>query len=97
MTDGTIMIPRLSLDPIPPALLRPVGRDRADGSQAAADSDIRPFYGHAISNLDRRTLEANNEVGPFYGHALPSEVFGGWRDRRSIRPFYGHAVSSDGD
>ena len=65
-----------------------------DGSQADTDSDIRPFYGHAYSNLDRRRLQTNNEVGPFYGHALPSEVFGGWRARRSIRPFYGHAVSS---
>jgi hypothetical protein len=68
-----------------------------DGSRAASNSDIRPFYGHAESNLDRRPLEANNEVGPFYGHALPSEVFGGWRARRSIRPFYGHAVSSYSD
>ena len=67
------------------------------GSRAANGSDIRPFYGHAVSDLDRRPLEANNEVGPFYGHALPSEVFGGWRARRSIRPFYGHAVSSSGD
>ena len=69
----------------------------SQGSQAAANSDIRPFYGHAQSSLDRRPLEEDNEVGPFYGHALPSEVFGGWRGRRSIRPFYGHAVSSDGD
>ena len=66
-------------------------------SPAAANSDTRPFYGHALSDLDRRTLEPNNEVGPFYGHALPNEVFSGWRARRSIRPFYGHAVSSDGD
>jgi hypothetical protein len=67
------------------------------GSRAATDSDIRPFYGHALSGLDRRPLETNNEVGPFYGHALPSEVFGGWRARRSIRPFYGHAISSYSD
>lgn len=67
------------------------------GSRAADNSDIRPFYGHAVSDLDRRSLEANNEAGPFYGHALPSEVFGGWRARRSIRPFYGHAVSSNDD
>ena len=31
ITDGTITIPRLSLGPLPPALLRPVGRDRAKG------------------------------------------------------------------
>jgi hypothetical protein len=68
-----------------------------DGSRAVNDSDIRPFYGHAVSNLDRRTLEENNEVGPFYGHALPSEVFGPGRGRRGIRPFYGHAVSSSGE
>jgi hypothetical protein len=67
------------------------------GSRTANDSDIRPFYGHAQSDLDRRPLEANNEVGPFYGHALPNEVFGGWRARRSVRPFYGHAASSNGD
>jgi hypothetical protein len=67
------------------------------GSRAAPASDVRPFYGHAISNLDRRPLEIDNETGPFYGHALPSEVFGGWRDRQSSRPFYGHAVSSSGN
>ncbi len=57
------------------------------------DSDVRPFYGHAESALDRRVLTPNAEVGPFYGHALPSEVFGGWRARRSVGPFYGHAGS----
>ncbi len=65
--------------------------------RAAANSDIRPFYGHAQSTLDRRPLEDSGEVGPFYGHALPSEVFGDWRERRSVRPFYGHAVSSNDD
>ena len=63
-------------------------------SSVANTQDNRPFYGHALSDLDRRSLETNNEVGPFYGHALPNEVFGGWRARRSNRPFYGHAVSS---
>jgi hypothetical protein len=63
-------------------------------NQARSDSDIRPFYGHAQSNLDRRPLESE-EVGPFYGHTLPNEVFGYRRARSSIRPFYGHAVSSD--
>jgi len=62
------------------------------GSHAAANSDIRPFYGHSQSNLDRRTLDENSEVGPFYGHALPNEVFG--RGRHSTSPFYGHAISS---
>lgn len=63
-------------------------------SRATTQSDVRPFYGHALSNLDRRRLQENNEVGPFYGHALPSEVFGPCRARRSVAPFYGHAVSS---
>jgi hypothetical protein len=73
----------------------PTTRSRSSSdNRAATDSDIRPFYGHAQSNLDRRPLEENSEVGPFYGHVLPSEVFGDWRERRSIRPFYGHAVSS---
>ena len=49
------------------------GTTSRDGTNG---SDIRPFYGHAQSTLDRRPLEANNEVGPFYGHALPNEVFG---------------------
>lgn len=69
-------------------------RGPSSASQAAAASDIRPFYGHALSNLDRRPVQANNEVGPFYGHALPSEVFGVWRGRGSVRPFYGHATSA---
>jgi hypothetical protein len=60
---------------------------------AAGATDIRPFYGHAVSNLDRRAVETDNEVGPFYGHVLPSEIFG-YRSRNSLRPFYGHAVSS---
>jgi hypothetical protein len=63
-------------------------------SRAAINSDIRPFYGHAQSNLERRPLEENEEVGPFYGHALPSEFNGPWRSRSAIRPIYGHAVSS---
>ena len=63
------------------------------GSEAAANSDIRPFYGHSQSTLDRRTLDENGEVGPFYGHALPNEVFG--RGNRSTRPYYGHAMSSE--
>ncbi len=66
----------------------------ASGSQAAANSDVRPFYGHSVSDLDRRPLDENGEAGPFYGHALPGEVFGPWRARRSLRPFYGHAISS---
>ena len=51
----------------------------ADGSRAANGSEIRPFYGHSVSDLDRRPLEANNETGPFYGRALPSDILGGWR------------------
>jgi hypothetical protein len=68
-----------------------------DGNRVATESDVRPFYGHALSDADRRPVEANNEVGPFYGHALPSEVIGRWRDNGSVRPFYGHAVSAAGD
>ena len=49
------------------------------GNQAVTDSDVRPFYGHSLSNSDRRPLEANEEAGPFYGRAMPSEVFGPWR------------------
>jgi hypothetical protein len=66
------------------------------GSQAGTDSDNRPFYGHALSDWQGRSLEPNAEVGPFYGHALPSEFFGPWRSRSANRPFYGHAVSSYG-
>jgi hypothetical protein len=67
------------------------------GSRTFDNSDIRPFYGHAESILDRRSLQINEEVGPFYGHALPGEVLGGWRTGSAIRPFYGHAVSEYGD
>jgi hypothetical protein len=67
------------------------------GSRAFDDLDVRPFYGHAESNLDRRSLQMNEEVGPFYDHALPSEVFDGWRSRGSNQPFYGHAGSTNGD
>ena len=63
------------------------------GNSSGDASDVRLFYGHAISNLDRRPVETDNEVGPFYGHVLPSEILGN-RPHNSIRPFYGHAVSS---
>jgi hypothetical protein len=61
------------------------------------DMDVRPFYGHAESDLDRRTLQINSEVGPFYGHPLPGEVLEGWRSSGSERPYYGHAGSNYGD
>jgi hypothetical protein len=65
------------------------------GSQALPESDIRPFYGHALSQWGSG-LSGEDEIAPFYGHAMPAEVFGGWRSRRfAIRPFYGHAASSD--
>jgi hypothetical protein len=63
------------------------------GNRGVATSDIRPFYGHALSPIDRRPMATDNEIGPFYGHVLPGEVFGPWGGRRSeIRPFYGHAA-----
>jgi hypothetical protein len=65
------------------------------GSQADSDSDIHPFYGRTIADLDRRPVEENGEIGPFYGNALPSDVFGA-RRTRGFRPFYGRAVSSYG-
>jgi len=68
----------------------------ATGDRGAEPSDIRPFYGHALSGIDTRAPSAE-EIGPFYGHALPQEVFGPWRSRRArIGPFYGHADSSYG-
>ena len=66
----------------------------SNGSRASGESDVRPFYGHALSDLDRRTLAPGSEVGPFYGNALPNEVIGRWRSRSAVRPFYGHAISS---
>jgi hypothetical protein len=73
----------------------PAGRvDGGYSGQSVSNDEIRPYYGHAESQLDRRPLETNGEVGPFYGHALPTEVFGPWRSRQANRPFYGHAVSS---
>ncbi len=65
----------------------PTGRiSSTDAGQANLNSDIRPFYGHSQSQLDRRPLEENGEVGPFYGHALPSEVFGPGRVRAASGP-----------
>jgi hypothetical protein len=70
----------------------PAGRITTNyAGQTELNGDIRPFYGHSQSELDRRPLERNGEVGPFYGHTIPSEVFG--PARRDIRPYYGHAVS----
>jgi hypothetical protein len=64
------------------------------GNRTTPDADTRPFYGRAVSDLDRRALAPNNEVGPFYGRTLPNEIIGGWGNRRSDRPFYGRAGSS---
>ncbi len=72
----------------------PAGRviTSSAAGQTELNGDIRPFYGHSQSELDRRPLERNGEVGPFYGHTLPSEVFG--PVHRGIRPYYGHAIES---
>jgi hypothetical protein len=82
---------------VPADRSRRVARDSsgsASGNVPAAPSDIRPFYGHAQSRIDYRSLEAE-EIGPFYGHVLPREFLGFWSSRRfGIRPFYGHAGSS---
>jgi hypothetical protein len=74
------------------ARMVPAGRIvSSDSGQTELNGDVRPFYGHAQGQLDRRPLERNGEVGPFYGHTIPSEVFGPGRARRDVRPFYGHA------
>ena len=88
--------PQTFIYPYVPAVV-PAGRATVGYSgQTVPNDDIRPFYGHSQSELDRRPVERNGEVGPFYGHALPTEVFGPWRSRQANRPFYGHAVS-EGD
>lgn len=67
---------------------------KAPDDGAASASDVRPFYGHALSRFDDRA-PSSEEVGPFYGHALPQEVLGPWKSRRArIGPFYGHSDSS---
>ena len=64
-------------------VLRRAGRIGEVKKSFTSTSDIRPFYGHAHSNLDRRPLIENGEVGPFYGHAADevlrplAAVFGG--------------------
>lgn len=68
----------------------------SDASQDDDDSDIRPFYGRTVGDLDRRPTETDGEIGPFYGNALPSDVVGS-RVRRGIRPFYGRAASTSDD
>ncbi len=72
-----------------------VGGQQASYAGSAASSDeVRPFYGHALSNIDYGPSSAE-EIGPFYGHALPREVFGSDSPSRYRRgPFYGHAGSS---
>jgi hypothetical protein len=71
----------------------PSGDASAGATARASDNgENRPFYGHAVSDLDRRPQQPNSEVGPFYGHALPNEFFG--RTRLFGRPYYGRAVSS---
>ena len=68
-----------------------------NGSRVSEESDVRPFYGHALSDFDRRTFEPGSEIGPFYGNALPNEVFGGRRSPSAVRPFHGHVIWSRAD
>jgi hypothetical protein len=63
------------------------------GSAASSD-EVRPFYGHALSDIYRGPSSAE-DIGPFYGHALPHEVLGNGEVPRYRRgPYYGHAGSS---
>jgi hypothetical protein len=66
-------------------------------NDATSDSDIGPFYGRTLADLDRRPLEVNDEVGPFYGRALPSEIFRIQPARSIVGPFYGRSSSSNDD
>jgi hypothetical protein len=61
--------------------------DSGYATQAVPNEEIRPYYGHAESQLDRRPLERNGEIGPFYGHALPYEILGPWRSANANAPF----------
>jgi hypothetical protein len=66
------------------------------GNQTLPESDIRPFYGHSLSQWGDG-YSGQDEIGPFYGHAMPGEVFGPRISRgSSIRPFYGHAAATYG-
>jgi hypothetical protein len=66
-------------------------------NDATSDSDIGPFYGRTLADLDRRPLEVNDEVGPFYGRTLPSEIFNIQPARSIVGPFYGRSSSSNSD
>lgn len=50
-------------------------------NQEPADSDIRPFYGHALSQWGYAP-RGHDEIGPFYDHPAPSELLGAWTSRR---------------
>jgi hypothetical protein len=73
-----------------------VGVASASGTQSAAPSEVRPFYGHAESSIDYgRSNE--EEIGPFYGHTLPRGNVG-FRsslnsDNSDVGPFYDSAGS----
>jgi hypothetical protein len=70
------------------------------GSSAtgAANSDIRPFYGHADSQWGFGDAGArNSRIRPFYGHALPQEgIYEGTAPGEDIGPFYGKALRFSG-
>jgi len=66
------------------------------GSDAGSGSDIRPFYGRALSNGYYGGW-GGSEIRPFYGRALMGRFGGGsWSGYDEVRPFYGHAGSSYG-
>lgn len=68
-----------------------------DADPSTDDSDVGPFYGRTIGDMDNRNTEADSEIGPFYGNPLPSDIFGKQGVPRGSRPPYGRAASSNGD
>ena len=53
---------------------------------AVDNSDIGPYYGHAISSTPA-------EIGPYYEYPSPIVSFGSGGLYEANRPFYGHAIA----
>ncbi len=60
-------------------------------------SDIRPFYGHSLSNYGPGGNQAwpQSDIRPFYGHSSSGLDQRRPVEREEVGPFYGHALPSE--
>jgi hypothetical protein len=64
----------------------------------STQSDIRPFYGHSLSNYGQPGVDQGwpqTDIRPFYGQSFSDLDRRRPVEREEIGPFYGHALPSE--